>query len=59
MSFKYKCNKIRYIIYFYFSQAVKTQTPPALLILFSAILEKNCALTTIGTLGRTPFPKTL
>lgn len=35
------------------------QAPPAALIFFSANLEKKRALTTIGTFGRRPFPKTL
>lgn len=39
--------------------AVSKTAPPASFIFFSASLLKNFALTTIGTLGKTPFPKTL
>ena len=39
--------------------AVRTQTPPASLILFSAVLEKSLALTMTGILGRVPLPNTL
>ena len=35
------------------------QAPPTALILFSAIREKNLALTMTGCLGKAPLPKTL
>merc|ERR1719198_651590 len=38
---------------------VRTQTPPAALILFSAVLVKSLALTTHGIFGRFPLPSTL
>ena len=39
--------------------AVRTQTPPASLILSSANFENNLALTITGILGRVPLPRTL
>jgi hypothetical protein len=43
----------------HFSHAVNTQAPPEALILLSAVLEKNLALTTTAYCGNLPFPKTL
>lgn len=39
--------------------ATRTQAPPTALILCSAVLLKNFALTMTGCLGRWPFPRTL
>ena len=39
--------------------AMSTQTPPAALILFSAVLEKSLAFTITGIVGIFPFPRTL
>lgn len=39
--------------------ACNTQQPPTFLILSSACLEKNFALTITGCLGNCPFPNTL
>ena len=41
------------------AHAVRTQAPPASLILFSAILENTLAFTMTGILGRIPLPSTL
>lgn len=41
------------------AQATSTQAPPTSLILLSASLLKNLALTTTGCSGRTPLPSTL
>ena len=43
----------------HYHQAVSTQAPPTALILRSAILLKNLALTTTGWAGRNPLPSTL
>ena len=39
--------------------AVRMQAPPIALILCSAVFENSLALTMIGILGSSPFPKTL
>jgi hypothetical protein len=39
--------------------ALKTQAPPTALILSSACLLKNLALTITGCLGNLPLPKSL
>ena len=39
--------------------AVSTHWPPTLLIFFSAVLEKNLALTITGILGQMPLPSSL
>ena len=39
--------------------ATNSTTPPASVIFFSASLETHLARTTIGMLGRRPFPRTL
>ena len=39
--------------------AVSTHWPPTLLIFFSAVLEKNLALTITGILGQIPLPSSL
>lgn len=39
--------------------AVKMQAPPASLIFFSAVSEKNLALTAIGCFGSLPLPRHL
>lgn len=38
--------------------ATSTHAPPTALILLSAVLLKNLALTTTGWLGNLPFPRT-
>lgn len=48
-----------YLCMYSSSHATRTQAPPASLILFSASLENNLALTIRGTLGTFPFPSTL
>lgn len=40
-------------------QATSTHAPPTALILLSAVLLKNLALTTTGWLGSLPLPRTL
>ena len=47
-----KFNKIKY-------HAINSHTPPTALILLSAVLLKNLALTTIGVIGSLPLPNTL
>jgi len=42
-----------------YAHAMSSQAPPTALILFWAIIENSLALTTHGTFGSSPFPRTL